>query len=124
MLKPGIGKWKLRYFPAVRSYDNQRNEGLYCNWSFGLWALIDVENCPTDAENLAKFVTPLVINNLEYRKLCYASPLKGKTLSWIKPCLEKLTETKLSNTDLITVLTFVTCIAQLMNDHYVDFNRL
>lgn len=123
-LAAGMRHWNLGYFPALRLYDSQKNAGLYWNWSFGFWVLLDTEQCPEDSSRMAKFLTPLVVNNLEILKLCYASSLRNKELPWIKICIDKLRELKLENKELVTVLTFVTCVARLMAGHYVDFYNL
>ena len=123
-LKMGIKGLNLGYFPALRLYDNQRNEGLYWKLSFGMWMIVDVENAPDEAGALATFLTPAVVGKLESLKLCHSSTLKNRKLPWMKPCIEKLNDVKLSNEDLTTVLTFVTCIARLMVGDYVEFNSL
>ena len=89
-LKAGLRELKLGYFPAVRVYDAQKHEGMYWNWTFGLWVILDVDNCPADAVRMASFLTPLVVENLETLKLCHASTLRDRKLLWLKPCIEKL----------------------------------
>ena len=123
-LKAGVRELKLGYFPAVRVYDAQKHEGLYWNWSFGLWVILDVENCPAESDRMANFLTPLIVHKLENLKLCHAFTLRNRKLPWLKPCIEKLEDLHLSNEDMITVLTFITCIARLMDGHYIDYYRL
>lgn len=123
-LKSGFRELKLGYFPAVRVYDAQKHEGLYWNWSFGLWVILDVENCPVESNRMTNVLTPLVVNKLENLKLCHTSTLRNRKLPWLKPCIEKLTDLNLNNEDMVTVLTFITCIARLMDGHYIDFYRL
>ena len=123
-MKAGLRELKLGYFPAIRAYDAQKHEGLYWNWSFGLWVIIDVQNCSGEADRMASFLTPLVVTNLESLKLCHTSAFTNTKLPWLMPCIEKLMELKLSNEDLVTVLTFITCIARLMDGHYIDYYRL
>ncbi|MCG8068404.1 MAG: hypothetical protein JAY84_11115, partial [Candidatus Thiodiazotropha taylori] len=123
-LRAGLRELKLGYFPAVRSYDAQKHEGLYWNWTFGLWVILDVENCPAEAERMASYLTPLVVKNLETLQLCHASTLRDRKLPWVKPCIEKLEDLKLSNESMVTVLTFITCIARLMDGHFIDYYQL
>ena len=112
-LKAGLGELKLGHFPAVRVYDAQKHEGLYWNWSFGLWVILDVENCPCEADRMTRFLTPFVANNLESLQLCHASAFNNRKLPWLILCIEELMDLKLSNEDLVIMLTFITCIARL-----------
>ena len=123
-LKAGLWELKLGHFPAIRVYDAQKHEGLYWNWSFGLGVIFDVENCPCEADRMTKSLTPFVVNNLESLKLCHASAFSNRKLLWLILCIEELMDLNLSNEDLVTVLTFITCIARLIDGQYIDYYRL
>jgi len=64
-----------------------------------------------------------VIIELEKQDLVYNNKLKSVQgiLPWIKPCLKKLSKEKLDETQIILNLTFVSCIALMMEGWYVRF---
>jgi hypothetical protein len=123
-LDAGIRDLQLGYFPAVRLHDQQRHPCLYWHWRYGLWAITDIPDSEDSGLRRSSIVTSLVINELEKRKLCYTSKLETRTFPWITPCIDKLSPKALGNDALVIVLTFVSCMALLMQGKYVDYARL
>ena len=68
----------------------------------------------------------MVLNELERRKLCFTRSLNGTNsgFPWIRACLRKVDELNLSEDNLVTVMTFVTCVAFLESGRFVDYNKL
>ena len=123
-MKQGITNLKLGYFPAIRKYDSAKHEGLNWRYTYGFWALSDIEDDGSVFERHAGSYHIQILSELERRKICHTSAYENEVFQWIKPCLEKLAETKLSREDMLFVLTFVTSICLLMNNKYIGFLNL
>ena len=123
-MKQGINNLKLGYFPAVRKYDTAKHEGLNLRYTYGFWALSDIEDVDSVFERNAGSCHIQILSELERRKICHTSTYENEVFQWIKPCLEKLAQTKLSMEDTLIILTFVTSICLLMNNKYIDFLNL
>ena len=120
----GIQTLKLGYFPAVRNYDSSRSEGLNWRYTYGYWVLSDIEDSGSNFERLAGSFHVQVLTQLEQRKLCHSSAYENNVFPWIRPCLEKIPEKKLTNEEILVVITYVTCICLLMNNRFIDYLNL
>ena len=123
ILRDEMSEMGLKLFPDVRIYDSNRNASL--TWSIGMkyWHVLGVggdEECDPVA------LSTLVKTELEMRQLVYVSKLKHAplTLPWISGCVRKLSRKKLSDHDTILFLTFISCLAFMMQGWYVDYEHL
>jgi hypothetical protein len=123
-MKDGINALKLGYFPAVRTYDESRHEGLNWRYTFGFWVITDIEDQESTLERQAGTVHMLLLSELEKRNLCYTSMLDRNVFPWIKPCLERLSGKKLTTDATVLVMTFITCVALLMNGRFINYLSL
>jgi len=126
ILTAGIEELHLKHFPAVKTYDRHGN--LVLTWAFqdNFWTIIN-ENQSSDCdENTRQMFSDLVKGDLEKRGLIYVSKLKKtpKILPWIGICLRRLKREKLALDLTVTTLTYISCIAFMMQGWYVDFDRL
>lgn len=124
VLEAGFRDLELQRFPAVRMSDEQRHVGLCWKWNYGLIVFTDLPEVEKCFETRASLIAPLIVRELENRKLCFGKGLGNVTFPWIRPCLEKLQDVKLSEEQLLIVLTFVSCLARLMDGAFVDYYRL
>lgn len=126
VLKDGLVELGLTYFPAVQTWDVHRNPIL--NWSSvsGLWKIIGREGSETEYHSNSEALSLLVVSELERRHLVYVSKLKKvpSTFPWITECNRKLSGEKLSEEGLVKVLSFVSCVALLMNGWYVQYESM
>lgn len=125
-IEDGIEDLNLMYFPAIRLHDRNNNPGICWLWHQGLWVLTNLTNasCEETLSAKAMYLTPLVVREMDNRKLCHGSTLTNRILPWIKPILVKLRDLELSEDKLVLVLTFVTSVALLMSGKYVDYNGM
>ena len=123
IVKDGLSEMGIKCFPAVRLYDDNRNATL--NWSINMkfWQVLDT--CQKDDCN-STVMSDLVKGELERRRLVYISKLKKarKSFPWISVCLRKLSRERLSADQTVLVLTFISCLALIMENWYVDFSHL
>lgn len=121
----GIETHNLNHFPAFRNRDQHGHPCLYWHVSFGVWVISDPNyavGATIDVQ--ANLMSGLVLDQLETRKLCFTRSLTGEDFPWIVACLRKLDEQRLQQTDIVLVLTFVTCIALLESGRFIDYNNL
>ena len=123
ILTDGMSEMGLKLFPAVRIYDSNRNATLTWSVSIKYWQVVGIggdDKCDT-----AAFST-LVKTELDRRQLVCVSKLKNAplTLPWIPVCLRKLSREILSDDQTILVLTFISCLAFMMQGWYVDYKHL
>lgn len=126
-IKSGIYHLSIGYFPALKTYDGNRNPGLYWEYSYGFWVLTDIPDEDTDVEREGAALQTLIIAELEKRNLCHSSKCSDVVFPWVKCVLEKVRERKLSKESKVKLLTFITCVAFLQQGRYVNFfalNRL
>jgi hypothetical protein len=123
VLKDGLVELGLYYFPAVQTSDSHRHAVL--NWfsRCGLWKIIGREENDSESSSSAEVLSMLVVAELERRRIVYASKFKKvpNKLPWIEVCCRKLSREKLSDEDLVRELSFISCVALLMNHWYVDY---
>ena len=120
----GINGLTLGYFPAIRTYDDNRNVGLNWEYRYGFWVLTDIPDTDSEFEREGAAMQNLILRELEQRKLSYASKCSGIVFPWIKSVLEKLREMKLSVESKVKVLTFISCVAFLQQSRYVNYYSL
>ena len=123
-MQEGINSLKLGYFPAIRSFDSSRSEGLNWKYTYGFWVISDLEDTDSILERRAGSFHVHILSELEKRKICHTAQYEKEVFQWIKPCLEKLPEQHLDLENTIIVLTFVTSICLLMNNKYIDYLNL
>lgn len=71
-------------------------------------------------------MSDLVWGDLKKRGLVYPSKLKKtpKVLPWVFICLRRFQREKLELDPTVTILTYISCIAFLMQGFYVEYDRL
>lgn len=126
VLLEGLQDLHLRYFPALKLNDNHRHSILSWDVRCGLWQICKNGIQSDELRQSPSVLTTLIIAEVEIRHICYASRLKSCPVQfpWIQQCAKKLASEKMSDDQLVSVLSFVSCIAFLMNGFYVDYDRL
>lgn len=126
VLKDGLVQMELVHFPALVTYDINRHAII--NWSLrcGLWRIIGREQDASEFRRSPGVLKMLVVAELERRNLVFISKLKEmpSTLPWIKESARKLYGLHLADEGLVMVLSFVSCIALVMNGWYIEYNCL
>lgn len=124
VLKEGLVELGLYHFPAVQTSDIHRHAVL--NWSTrcGLWKIIGREESDSECRSFAEVLSMLVVAELERRRIVYASKFKKvpNKLPWIEVCCRILSHQKLSDEDLVRELSFISCVALLMNHWFVVYD--
>jgi len=125
VLRDGFTELRLKHFPAVHTYDVHRNASLGWRVCAGLWKIVGTDE-HAKVGHSADVLSSLVKAELERQGLVYVSKLKKvpMTFPWIGMCALKLSKEKLTDEDLVKVLTFISCIAIIMNGWYVDYECL
>lgn len=126
ILRDGFAEMGIKHFPAIHTYDVHRNPSLGWRACAGVWKIIRTDDKTSDVGHSANVLSSLVRAELEMRQLVHISKLKRApiTLPWIEVCARKLSKEKLSDKDLVTVLSFISCIGLMMNGWYVDYECL
>ena len=122
----GLKDLRLKHFPALKLYDVHCNAILSWDKRYGLWKIFYNEETSGELVQCPITLTKLIVTELEMRRLVYASKLKSapSRFPWIASCVRKLSHEKLNNDQLVCVLSFVSCIALMMNGWFVDYNQL
>lgn len=120
----GVHALQLGYFPAVRESDTSKHGGLNWNYMYGFWVLMDNDTRSDSFETEASSIHTSVLCELEKWKICHTSQYEQNVFPWIKTVLEKIAEKNLTREDKVVVLAFVSAVAMLMNDRYVDYSNL
>ncbi|XP_046577069.1 uncharacterized protein LOC124284982 isoform X1 [Haliotis rubra] len=124
IIQAGIKELDLHYFPAFRLYDSQRHPHFMWHTSFQYLAIS--ESC-TEGQHRASVLTQVVLSEMEARKLAHVSHLRReftRPFPWILPCANKLKPKALPERTLVTVLTFVSCVALFQNERFVSYYAL
>ena len=126
VLKDGLVEMGLKHFPAIQTYDVHRNAVLSWSSRSGIWKIIGREENDVEFRSSAVVLSTLVRAALETRHIVYVSKLKKvpTTFPWIGECARKMSGENLSDEDLVKVLSFVSCVALLMNGWYVEYEQL
>lgn len=126
ILRDGFAEMGLKHFPAIHTYDVHRNPSLGWRACAGVWKIIGTDGKNSDECHSANVLSSLVRADLEMRNLVHISKLKKAPLilPWIQVCSRKLSIEKLSDKDLVTVLSFISCIGLMMNGWYVEYECL
>lgn len=116
----------VKHFPAVSTYDRHGNMILACSFHGTFWNIVIDQESPEIQESTQQMMSDLVRGDLEKRELIYASKLKKtpKVLPWVSICLLRLQREKLELDQTVTILTYISCIAFLMQGFYVEYDRL
>jgi hypothetical protein len=127
VLKDGLVELGLCHFPAVKTCDTHRNAIL--NWSSqcGVWKIVGRKESGSEWRSSAEVLSMLVVAELEKRRIVYASKFKKLNnirLPWIEECCRKMSREKLSDEDLLRELTFISCVALLMNGWFVLYEGI
>lgn len=129
LFEVGLRELDLEFFRALRIWDVNRNKVLNWKDSFKYWKVQPANTIGSKLEEYTSVLTPLVITELENQKLVYATKFRDQRFRrepfpWIKPCLCKLDNIRLKESQLISCLTFISCLALKKNDWFVDYIRL
>ena len=127
LIMKGVEELSLCHFPALRTQDQHDHKFGYWHPTFGVWAVTNLsESLGATIEQRSSLICAMVLNELERRKLCFTRSLNGTNsgFPWIRACLRKVDELNLSEDNLVTVMTFVTCVAFLESGRFVDYNKL
>lgn len=126
VLDAGLKELKLKYFPAVQTYDKHGNQVL--SWSFtnSFWSIVYCEKSVEPTAVSAQIYSDLVKGELERRGLIFPSKLKmiHGPFPWISCCVHKLMSEKLDDDRTVTTLSLISCIAFIMQGWFVDYDRL
>jgi hypothetical protein len=126
VLQAGFQELLLKHFPAVKTYDRHGNMTL--TWSFheDFWGIISNEQSSKIDLETQEMMSELVRGDLEKRGLIYPSRLKNtpKILPWMSICLHRLKRETLQLEPTVTVMSYISCIAFIMQDWYVEYERL
>ena len=126
VIKAGILELDLKHFPAVTTYDRHGNMTL--TWSFNdkFWTVVYDKRSTDITENTLVTISDLVRGELEKRGLIYPSKIKKtpKILPWLTMCLRRLQKENMDMEQLVITMTYISCIALLMQGQYVEYDRL
>lgn len=124
IIEEGFRELSLTHFPAIEVFDVHHHPVLKWSRRCNFWKITDTEGISGDAIQSTSLLSDLVKNELERRRLIFASKLKktDSTLPWICLCQKKLAREKLTDEDLLVTLAFVSCIAFIMQGWFVDFD--
>ncbi|KAH3859574.1 hypothetical protein DPMN_102391 [Dreissena polymorpha] len=122
----GLNDLRLKHFPALKLYDVHGHQTLCWDTRFGLWQICYKERNATEMQPSPMLLTKLIITELELRRLVYASKLKSLPIRfpWIASCVKKLSREKLSDDQLVCLLSFISCVALIMNGWFVDYDAM
>ncbi|MES9905330.1 MAG: hypothetical protein ABW168_21975 [Sedimenticola sp.] len=126
ILKAGVSELGLHHFPAVETYDARRNAVLRWNVRMNFWKVIGFSELSSTADASSALVfSELARCELERRGLIFPSKLKKLPAlwPWIAPCLRKLVQEKLSHEATFITLAFLSALAFIMQDWFVDFDQ-
>lgn len=126
VLEAGLNEMKLTHFPAVKTYDQHGNAVLTWDLKNNFWTITRAGEVSDAASTCNETYSVLVIGELERRGLIFPSKLKKlpNVLPWIETCIRKLTRENLSQDSTVTTLTFISCIAFMMQGWFIEFDRL
>lgn len=97
-------------------------------WSFNdkFWTVVYDKRSTDITETTLVTISDLVRCELEKRGLVYPSKLKKtpKILPWLTMCLRKLQRENMDLEQSVITMTYISCIALLMQGHFVEYNRL
>jgi hypothetical protein len=126
VIEAGILELDLKHFPAVTTYDRHGNMTL--TWSFKdkFWNVVYENRYADITETTLVTISDLVRGELEKRGLVYPSKLKRtpKILPWLSMCLRKLQREKMDMDQTVIIITYISCIALLMQGHFVEYDRI
>lgn len=126
IVQAGFQELNLKHFPAVSTYDRHGN--MILAWSFhgNFWNIVIDQESHEIQESTQQMMSDLVRGDLEKRGLVYPSKLKKtpKVLPWVFICLRRFQREKLELDPTVTILTYISCIAFLMQGFYVEYDRL
>lgn len=126
VIEAGILELDLKHFPAVTTYDRHGNMTL--TWSFNdkFWTVVYDKRSTDITETTLVTISDLVRGELEKRGLVHPSKLKKtpKILPWLTMCLRKLQRENMDLEQSVITMTYISCIALLMQGHFVEYDRL
>ena len=123
ILLEGFKECRFKHFPAFKTYDNHGHSCLSWKRTFGLWKIINNNEWAGESPRV---LSELVVAETERRGLIHVSKLKTVPVSfpWIEATRRKLGKERLDEDGLLCVLTFISCIALMMDGWFVDYNCL
>lgn len=121
---PAAGPSKLKYFPSIVFWDENRQPKAKWNKRDYIELYSQTEMPSTEAQAAALMGD--ICANMERSNLTYAKHIqkyKEGSMPWLDTCLQRLPKT-MSKDQKISVLTFVSCIALILNGDFVLFSSL
>ena len=127
ILDSALTSLAITFFPAIKLHDETRNAKVSWN-KRDYWNVLAPLQNPTPQAKAALFeadvVVELISRGLTFEKNLAAAKENG--MPWMLAVLERLDGERrnLSRPQLVTVCTFLSCIALLQQGVYVDYNSL
>ena len=125
VLRAGLLEVGFAYFPAFKVIDQSRHPKVSWNWKH-FWNITLSQRAISLPARVA-LVTGDVLVNLENKKLTFArnlQPYKDNGMPWMENILSRLEKQNLSHDQLVHICTFLSSIALLQQNIYVDYNVL
>ncbi|WAR30502.1 UBAC1-like protein [Mya arenaria] len=126
VITDGLVQMELVHFPALDAYDRNRNAIMSWSLRSGLWKIIGGGKDASQFRGSPGVLTMLVVAELERLNIVFVSKLKKlpSSFPWIEQCAKKLQCLKLEDDGIVLVLSFLSCVALLMNGWYVAYANL
>ncbi|WAR18178.1 hypothetical protein MAR_000016 [Mya arenaria] len=126
VITDGLVQMELVHFPALDAYDRNRNAIMSWSLRSGLWKIIGGGKDASQFRGSPGVLTMLVVAELERLNIVFVSKLKKlpRSFPWIEQCAKKLQCLKLEDDGIVLVLSFLSCVALLMNGWYVAYANL
>lgn len=126
VLKAGLSRIGIKYFPAVKVIDASRNPKASWNTK-DFWNVLAPKEAPTLHARAAVMERDVAVNMVN-KGLTFAKNLeaaKENGMPWMEEVLRRLSgEKKLTREQLVQVCTFVSCVAFLQQHIFIDYQPL
>jgi len=119
----GLRVQEIRFFPALKFYSIQNKK---VNWNFkDFWEIHDASQQPSVEARAVSMVGDVCLE-LEKRGLSFirnTQKYMEHGMPWVKEVLLRLPKA-LKDQDLVSVVTFVSCIGIIQNGDFISFEKL
>ncbi len=123
-LQLGLESLKLRWFPYIRIWEQKHPRASWDRKSF-----IEIYTKDREAQMVSRvaLVKGFVLVEMERRGLCFKKKLdkyRELGMPWLERCMLRLPDTLNPAKEKVKVLVFLSCVALLENNEYVDFKAM